>query len=338
VNAGQTLTKAGGGTLAVLDQADGHPTVPANAGVVSVQAGASVRVEAGSLTAAGVVSGGGALVVGTASSTATAAVKNVTGVAVTVANGSKLTLTGGGQVAVFNSLDLGAASGLLETGTNHFIIDLGAGATEAAARAAYQQVRQWFLNQSDGVNPNQGIRPANADNLHWLTILNNERGEMANWQGVNLDAVLGHRNAIVAMWTWKGDLNADGRLTGDDYFTIDGNINGYDPLTGYPVGVDPNDPNAVRAELSDGDVNGDGRVTGDDYFLLDGLINQFDPLTGLPFPLAAGGTGAGTGTGGGEVVGTLPVGGTSAVPEPGALGALAIAATGLLAKRRRRRA
>jgi len=66
----------------------------------------------------------------------------------------------------------------------------------------------------------------------------------------------------------------------------------------------------------------------------------FDPITGQPYLMAGAGTGGGTiggGSGGGTSV-TLPSGGTSAVPEPGALGALAIAATGLLAKRRRRRA
>jgi len=61
-------------------------------------------------------------------------------------------------------------------------------------------------------------------------------------------------------------------------------------------------------------------VTSDDYFLLDQIIDSFDPNTGLPYDLTAR-----QGMGGG----------TSAVPEPSALGALAFAATGLLARRRR---
>jgi len=209
------LTKVGAGTVTI----DGDNTYTGGTTVL-----------AGTLVAASLPAG--AVTVGNGATPAELRVGRLRNATLTVANGAKAALTGDGQVTVFSSLDLGVASGLLETGTNHFVIDLGATATEAAARAAYQQVRQWFLNQSDAINPNQGIRPANADNLHWLTILNNQRENLASWQGVDLDEVLGHRNAIVAMWTWKGDLNADGRLTGDDYFTIDGNLNAYDPLTG----------------------------------------------------------------------------------------------------------
>jgi hypothetical protein len=60
--------------------------------------------------------------------------------------------------------------------------------------------------------------------------------------------------AIVGKYTYFGDANFDGQVTGDDYTVIDANLN-----VTPPVGM----------EWLYGDANLDGTVTGDDYTVID---------------------------------------------------------------------
>ena len=66
-------------------------------------------------------------------------------------------------------------------------------------------------------------------------------------------------NAIVAKYTYFGDLNLDGQVTGDDYPSIDSNLN-----TTPPAGL---------AWIM-GDANLDGQVTGDDYAVIDSNLGN----------------------------------------------------------------
>ena len=65
---------------------------------------------------------------------------------------------------------------------------------------------------------------------------------------------------IVVKYTYAGDANLDGQITGDDYFQID---------SAFPQGL--------HGWLS-GDFNYDGLITGDDYFLIDSNF----PAQGVP--------------------------------------------------------
>ena len=89
------------------------------------------------------------------------------------------------------------------------------------------------------------------------------------WQGQTLSP-----NAVVGKYTFLGDVNFDGQVTGDDYTIIDSNLN--------------TSPAPGLAWLS-GDANFDGIVTGDDYTTIDsnlglGSSNPLAPVA-RPFRL-----------------------------------------------------
>jgi hypothetical protein len=104
--------------------------------------------------------------------------------------------------------------------------------------------------------------------------------------------------STVAMYTYAGDANLDGFISGDDYSAIDFNIA---------------TPGAFG--WSNGDFNYDGIISGDDYSVIDfNIVAQ-----GSPFPT------------------TAAAGALVAVPEPAGLALLAAAAAGTLSRRRERR-
>src|SRR5213075_1047351 len=99
----------------------------------------------------------------------------------------------------------------------------------------------------------------------------------SDWPSGSGDAIA--PNAIVGKYTYFGDLNFDGQVTGDDYGTIDANLN-----------TTP----AVGLAWLQGDANLDGIVTGDDYGTIDATLGS-----GVGNPLTA-----------------QALGGGVAVPEP----------------------
>lgn len=68
--------------------------------------------------------------------------------------------------------------------------------------------------------------------------------------------------SVLVAYTYAGDANLDGNITGDDYFQID---------SGFPQGLHG---------WVNGDFNYDGVINGDDYFLIDSNF----PAQGAPFP------------------------------------------------------
>jgi autotransporter-associated beta strand protein len=105
----------------------------------------------------------------------------------------------------------------------------------------------------------------------------------------------------IAMYTYAGDANLDGFISGDDYSTIDFNVG-----TGADGWVN-------------GDFNYDGIVSGDDYSTID--FNY--AAQGAPFFTSGSG-------------GAAALAGVTAVPEPAVGGLLTVAAAALLGRRRRR--
>ena len=107
-------------------------------------------------------------------------------------------------------------------------------------------------------------------------------------------------NDTLVMYTYGGDANLDGAITGDDYFQID---------SGFPAGAHG---------WFNGDFNYDGSITGDDYFVIDSNFSA----QGTPIPTSGGVSGAG-------------VAGVQAVPEPASIGFIVLAAGSLISRRRR---
>jgi autotransporter-associated beta strand protein/T5SS/PEP-CTERM-associated repeat protein len=104
---------------------------------------------------------------------------------------------------------------------------------------------------------------------------------------------------VLAMVTWGGDANLDGKINIDDYGRIDGNVGQSGSVFGW----------------SKGDFNYDGKINIDDYGIIDGNINR----QGTSFVTTVGGDGA------------------VAVPEPVGLGLLALAGVLVGWRGRRRR-
>jgi len=103
-------------------------------------------------------------------------------------------------------------------------------------------------------NPNgPGISSSTSNGSQIVALFDNALIGSGTWNGQTIGA-----NAIVGKYTYFGDVNFDGQVTGDDYTIIDSNLN-----TTPPAGL---------AWLS-GDANLDGIVTGDDYTTIDSNLN-----------------------------------------------------------------
>ena len=99
-----------------------------------------------------------------------------------------------------------------------------------------------------------GIYSSTSDGSQILALFDNALVGASYWTGVPIGA-----NAIVGKYTYFGDANLDGQVTGDDYTIIDSNLD-TTPATGL-------------GWLS-GDMNLDGLVTGDDYTVIDSNLGS----------------------------------------------------------------
>jgi hypothetical protein len=145
-------------------------------------------------------------------------------------------------------------------------------------------------------NPSN-ITSSSSNGSQILALFDNAFIGALKWQGLDIGP-----SAIVGKYTYFGDANLDGQVTGDDYTIIDSNLN--------------TTPVAGLAWVS-GDMNLDGTVTGDDYTVIDSNLGL-----GFGNPLMASSL--------------SHTGGIIAVPEP-SVGAVMTGMCALLTHKRRRR-
>jgi autotransporter-associated beta strand protein len=267
------ITKTGGGTLDLTGANNYSGTTTVSAGTLRVApAGAApssaVVVDAGEYNMSSAAGAG-------AFKSASITVNN-SALAQMQVNGTSTLVTGAVSVAPAAKLD---------TTDNDIVVN----------SMAFSDVQNLVLT-GFGNNPG-GITSSTSDGSQILALFDNTLVGAPDWNGIPIGA-----NATVGKYTYFGDANIDGQVTGDDYGVVDANLN-----------TTP----AVGLGWLSGDMNLDGSVTGDDYGVIDANLGL-----GNGNPLSA------------SSLGSMPAGSLSAVPEPASIGLLA--ATGLLLGRRRR--
>jgi autotransporter-associated beta strand protein len=124
------------------------------------------------------------------------------------------------------------------------------------------------------MSPTGGITSSTSDGSQILALFDNSQIGATEWPGGSGTTI--DTNSVIGKYTYFGDANIDGQVTGDDYTVIDANLN-----TTPGVGL----------EWLSGDMNLDGMVTGDDYTVIDanlglGVGNPLSPasLSAVPEP------------------------------------------------------
>jgi hypothetical protein len=157
---------------------------------------------------------------------------------VVVDNGARINIqsrASGGSAIHTTTLSLGA-TGILDTADQDLVVNQG----------VFSDIQGLVIA---GFGSNSAITSSTSDGSQILALFDNTFVSASDWNGTPISAT-----AVVGKYTYFGDMNIDGQVTGDDYTVIDANLN-TTPLAGL-------------AWLS-GDANLDGIVTGDDYTVID---------------------------------------------------------------------
>jgi hypothetical protein len=248
---GDSITKLGQGTL-VLSGTQSHGN------------GTSLAVSAGTVVLNSDL--------GTAATKTVAA--NVTGkltmntsqhlASLTVNNGGSATLASNGNRFLHTRGLTLTGTGKLDLANNDLIVETG----------SFTTIRNAVLQ---GFGASTGITSSTSNGSQILALFDNALVDVGEWPSGSGNTVA--TNAVVGKYTYFGDVNLDGQVTGDDYTIIDSNLN-----TAPPVGL----------EWLSGDANLDGIVTGDDYTTIDsnlglGVGNPLAPNSlAVPEPAAIG--------------------------------------------------
>jgi autotransporter-associated beta strand protein len=139
-------------------------------------------------------------------------------------------------------------TGKLQMNDNDLLVDYTGTSVEGAIRQLVKNGRTLGTGITTLSTPANDTVLAIADNATLLRTA---------WLGVPIDA-----GTLIGKYTYFGDANLDGRVTGDDYLAVDANL-------------------GIGTTWLKGDFNMDGAVTGDDYLAIDSNLGK-----GTPAPLA----------------------------------------------------
>jgi len=137
----------------------------------------------------------------------------------TIASGAKVMMTprSAGSAGV-KTLEVGtlnlSASGTLDLADNDLVVNNG---SFAAIRGL---VLSGFGHSSGGITSSM------SDGRQILALFDNALVGAGSWNGQAIGA-----NAVVGKYTYFGDVNLDGKVSGDDYTLVDANL-GTDPGLG----------------------------------------------------------------------------------------------------------
>ncbi|MEA2707878.1 MAG: hypothetical protein QOF78_479 [Phycisphaerales bacterium] len=232
-------------------------------------------------------------------------VSNLRVPAVSVGGGTIEVVANGTSSGTSKVTDLSIVDAKLDLRDNDLVVNYsGASPLGISNGARYTGVTGNIQSASNaGAWDGPGITTSMSDAASGLTtlgiaeaadVLGLTGSDTALWGGQTVDAT-----SLLIKYTYAGDLNLDGLISGDDYSAIDFNIN-VPGASGY----------------YNGDVNYDGIISGDDYSTLDfNYTAQGQPNT--------------TGAPGG-------VQGMTTVPEPGFLSVPLIGIVLMISRRRKR--
>jgi len=158
--------------------------------------------------------------------------------ALNIASALTATMTANGNRTLYTDALSIAATARLDLNDNDLVVNTG----------VFTQVRAWVVS-GFGNPANPGITSSTSNGSQILALFDNALIGAGSWAGTSIGP-----SAIVGKYTYFGDVNFDGQVTGDDYTIIDSNLN-----TDPPPGL----------EWLSGDANLDGIVTGDDYTTID---------------------------------------------------------------------
>ncbi|MEA2710332.1 MAG: hypothetical protein QOF78_2933 [Phycisphaerales bacterium] len=218
---------------------------------------------------------GGASIAVTKSGAGHLTLKNIRAGSLAITGGDVAMLANGSAAgaSALNTLTFSAAGATLDLSDNKMILramPLGgeAGGVYSGVQGLVQ-AGTIFSSQSDAIAGLTTIAVATGAQVRGL-----EGADTDTFAGQTITAT-----SVIAMYTYAGDANLDGFISGDDYSTIDFNVG--TSADGY----------------SNGDFNYDGIVSGDDYSTIDfNFAAQGQPfdtsagatLTAVPEPTAAG--------------------------------------------------
>jgi hypothetical protein len=230
----------------------------------------------------------------------------VTGAVHVNANGTSAATT------VVNHLTIAGATnawtGNLDLKDNDLIINYNGSATPF--QTVKNQVKMGIAS-GNTVGITSATAQAAGDTV--LAVIDNVSAGLTSFSGITLD---GTTHQILGKYTYKGDANLDGKVTGDDYAFVDANLGA----------------SGVTVQWNQGDFNYDDKVTGDDYAFIDANLGK-GTVTPLGYnELQSQMIAMHTEMFGATYTAALDAAETAA-PEPASIGLLALGAIALLSRR-----
>ncbi len=274
-----TLTVQGTSGTGVIRAYQGSHTISAPltlVGTSQIQLGQTTpTVHSATLTLSGTLNAGGATI--QKQGAGTLIVNNIRSANLQVQQGMVKTASNGGNSGVSHLSGLSISSGAaLDMNNNDLIVDY-------SGSSPFTQIQAWVMSgySSTVDTTRSGITSSASQSSGGKTILalfDNALVGSSQWDGQTVPA-----DSVIGKYTYFGDTNLDGQVTGDDYGAIDAELG--------TTGLSPGD-----AWLR-GDTNFDLQVTGDDYAAIDanlglGVGNPLS-ISAVPEPEMMGLLGAG---------------------------------------------